>query len=323
MLKMGLRWLGCLFLMMTCFLCSAISYSYFYFVPYTDIDYDDMSTEGVAKLLYKDDREQLRATNGYHGAVAGYEGYDYTTECGDKLYSPLPGTGIVTYNGRDGYIGEHDYKGEQNTMITIQGDSGEVTLFHGDYSLVKPGDMVIGGITPIGLNASIGNSTGCHSHIVWKPNEDYVPNHAYTKGFVEHTGKSGDYGSLLTDYDGVYLTVSSYRPSEGGINCDADCETMASGDKVSSWTLGVDGIRAAACPQEWPFGTKFQLAGQVYECRDRGGFINCYAIGDYDPALSRKYKTDYYTQEEHCWVDILGDSGIPFGDSVLDWSFVE
>lgn len=127
----------------------------------------------------------------------------------------------------------------------------------------------------------------------------------------------GNHGSVLTGYEGVDLRMSHYIPSEGGINCDADCSTMASGDNVIEWLGGKNGRFAAACPQEWGSGTMFVVEGVTFECRDHGGWINCYKPGDYDPALE-KHAMSFY-----CWVDTLGDQGYTYGDTVSDWYFTE
>ena len=69
------------------------------------------------------------------------------------------------------------------------------------------------------------------------------------------------------------MRVSHYDPAAGGINCDSDCSTMASGEKVAAWVNGRDGTYAAARPAEWAFGTRFRLYSRTYECQDRGGWI--------------------------------------------------
>lgn len=114
------------------------------------------------------------------------------------------------------------------------------------------------------------------------------------------------------------LRISEYRPEEGGINCDSDCTMMASGDLVASWVGGRDGVYAAACPREWGWrhGEQFSIDGTVFECRDTGGWINCYEPGEYDPALKQN------ATERYCWVDLLGTWGIPYGTLVSDWGKV-
>ncbi len=57
------------------------------------------------------------------------------------------------------------------------------------------------------------------------------------------------------------LRISHYDPKLGGINCDSDCSTMASGDNTWSWAGGKNGVYAAACPREWAFGTRFLYGG--------------------------------------------------------------
>ncbi len=111
------------------------------------------------------------------------------------------------------------------------------------------------------------------------------------------------------------LRASHYIPSLGGINCDSDCTTMASGDKVAWWINGRNGVHAAACPREWGWrhGVRFTIDGTMFECRDTGGWINCYTPGEYDPALKRSADTSY------CWVDLLGNWGIPYGTLINNW----
>lgn len=156
----------------------------------------------IAELLFRDDIEQLSITQGLHGFPPGY---DYTTECGDMLYSPLPGVGVVTFNAKDGYIGPYakdrdgDGVNDENTQIEIEGDSGKVIVLHGKYKLVKPGDMVVGGVTPIGYNASEGNSTGCHAHISWEPNPNWNPILTNSEEKVV-----GDYSDIINKYSKIY-----------------------------------------------------------------------------------------------------------------------
>lgn len=292
LVKLGFKMIGVFFLIMFCFLCS---------VGLLVAGYKqgaDSSSRDIAELLFAENKEELRLTQDYHGEP-GYKGYDYTTKCGDTLYSPLPNVGVVTYVGTDGWVGPYS-TGEENTMIVIEGDAGSVTLFHGRY-FVKPGDTVIGGRTPIGENARVGNATGCHAHIIWKPSEQHIR---------YYTAKTP-------------LVISNYKPEQGGPNCDNDCSTMASGDKVASWRLGKNGVLAAACPAQWPFGTQFNVEGQIYECRDRGGWINCLGEGQYDPAYSNFYNRDYYADTDYCWVDLLGDSGMSYGSRTTNWGFIK
>ena len=72
----------------------------------------------------------------------------------------------------------------------------------------------------------------------------------------------------------VKAKISHYWPAWGGPNCarfvGGEClSRMASGKK---WQDFID--RAAACPSEYPFGTRFTLPdGSEWVCLDRGGAI--------------------------------------------------
>ena len=76
------------------------------------------------------------------------------------------------------------------------------------------------------------------------------------------------------------VKVSHYDPALGGTNCsnfqNGVCIShMASGKAWQDW---ID--KGAACPAEWPFGTRFRLPdGRVFECQDRGGAIRYGADG--------------------------------------------
>jgi len=64
----------------------------------------------------------------------------------------------------------------------------------------------------------------------------------------------------------IVLTVTAYAPSAGGINCNADCAITASGVPPA--------VGVAACPREWPFGTRLVVPGYGQAtCLDRGGAI--------------------------------------------------
>lgn len=99
-----------------------------------------------------------------HG-LAGWQGVDIQAGCGAKLLNPLPTPTTVTYNGLDGYVGPYA-NGQENTMLTLVSGEYELTLLHGRY-LPAVGDKLQKG-EPIGFEASIGNSTGCHSHVIFK-----------------------------------------------------------------------------------------------------------------------------------------------------------
>ena len=96
-----------------------------------------------------------------------------------------------------------------------------------------------------------------------------------------------------------FVKISHYDPELLGTNCsnavNGICVShMASG---KSWEDWMD--KAAACPPEWNFGTRFRLPdGRIFECQDRGGAI--------------KYGYDGLT-----FVDLLTkDPGYKFGEVV-------
>lgn len=83
-------------------------------------------------------------------------GVDISTgpEIGATVYAPI--SGQVNYNGMDEW---------GNTVLHITNDSCEAALLHGNYRFVEVGDFVVAGVTPVGTEDSIGNSTGAHTHL--------------------------------------------------------------------------------------------------------------------------------------------------------------
>ncbi len=159
----------------------------------------------LAELMYNSaDFRNTRNSNIPHG-LSGFEGLDYAIACGQTLYSPLPGIGTVMYNGTDNYIGPYAVNkqnpdgtyGQENTMLRIVGDAGEIVLFHGIYD-IQVGELVEGGKTIIGKSASIGNSTGCHEHLVWRPNNSYEP------PVIQEVSGFGDTANQLVGYISAY-----------------------------------------------------------------------------------------------------------------------
>ena len=77
----------------------------------------------------------------------------------------------------------------------------------------------------------------------------------------------------------ITVRVSHYWPPLGGPNCsrfvNGRCVSrMASGERWEDWAYRPwSEPGAAACPPEWPFGTRFRLAGREWVCLDRGGRI--------------------------------------------------
>ena len=69
-------------------------------------------------------------------------------------------------------------------------------------------------------------------------------------------------------YNTDFMVVTSYYvPSQGGINCDEDCTTMATG-KITGDMYG----KVGACPVEM-LGYKLTITGRHFTCRDTGGAI--------------------------------------------------
>lgn len=245
-----------------------------------------------------------------HG-VPGWEGVDIYAGCGKPVLSPI--SGIVAFNGLDGYnqVDERGVVREQTPMITIKNDRYTVTIMHGNYT-APIGTRVVTG-EQVGTEGSQGMSTGCHSHVVVKEN-----------------GKLKNYLDILNNPEtkaNYPLRISHYDPSLGGINCDHDCSTMASGDSVSEWVNGKNGVYAAACPRSngWHIGKRFSIDGITYECRDTGGWINCYQPGQTDIAIRNAHASGYMKDVPevagmfYCWVDLMHDESYPYGQFVWHW----
>lgn len=246
--------------------------------------------EPVASANYWQIYPQYTVINAAMHGADGWRGIDIAAGCGMAIYAPFGGE--VTAN-------HIDHQG--NTVLTIKSAIHELTLLHGDY-VVEVGDQVQAGQI-IGTENTHGYSDGCHSHVILRANGRLVNWLDYQPQFAS------------MDYP---LRISWYDPSLGGTNCDHDCTTMASGDKVASWLGGRGGVFAAACPRSdgWHHGKRFILDGTVYECRDTGGWINCYQPGMYDPALRRQADIAY------CWVDLLNGSQYQYGSLAYDWSLI-
>lgn len=204
---------------------------------------------------------QYRVSQSQLHGLPGWQGVDITAGCGSPIYAPFDGT--VTYVGLDGY--NHHDNGivwEQATMLTIQGFNGlELTLLHGSYS-VNGGDSIVAG-QQIGTENSYGWSTGCHSHVILRQN-------GQTLNFLDwqNSQKRNNQAAVFLTNDKP-LRISWYDPKLGGINCDHDCTTMASGVKVTPDRYG----NTAACVREW-MGAWIVMPGiGEFQCLDTGGAI--------------------------------------------------
>lgn len=275
--------------------------------------------------------QTLHGYTEWHGTLAGtWEGIDYSTPSGTTLYAPEICPCVVSAVGFDGWIGPYDTdpnsKGTSYILLISEDNQYKVMYQHGIYT-VTPGTIVAPGVE-IGKEANVGNSTGPHTHVSVKKNNTAIAANKYDNTAIivktgnkdiQHTSRHGNYGSVLSNYNNVGIRMSHYDPSLGGINCDSDCSTMASGDKVKDWVLGQNGKFAAACPQEWPMRTNIRINKITFVCSDRGSYINCYAPGDYDPALKTTATSSY------CWIDALGSFGYDYGELVVpsEWGFIK
>ncbi|MEM8859097.1 MAG: transglycosylase SLT domain-containing protein [Chloroflexota bacterium] len=85
-------------------------------------------------------------------------GVDVSTgpEYGHTVYAPI--SGFVQHLGYDNF---------GNTVIYLVNADCEAAMLHGNYSLAYVGQEVVAGVTPVGFEASIGNSTGPHTHFAY------------------------------------------------------------------------------------------------------------------------------------------------------------
>lgn len=260
--------------------------------------------------------------NALHSRGGEWHGRDYVRSCGAAIVAPFAGQ--VTRGG----AGILD--GWGNPYIYLQSADGryDMLLMHGDY-LLSAGEQFKAGQRIGSTNLTgyfIGSAPVCHDHVSLLDNGVEVDPEKYRSVNVgaptpgrDMAGISATLASLGYAPNGGHpLRVSHYDPSLGGTNCDSDCSTMASGQKVAAWVGGQNGIYAAACPTEWPFGTRFKLAGKVYQCQDRGGWIKTRHAGEYDPAMG-----GFTAAETYHWVDLLDTPPVPYGSLVHDWKFVD
>lgn len=106
-------------------------------------------------IPYRDDYRLVG--NGLHGE-GSWPGRDFAAACGTPLYAPI--SGMVEAVGFDDYAGPH---GSRNSFVLFADENTAVMMMHGEY-LVQAGQAVRAGEL-IGYEASIGNSTQCHTHL--------------------------------------------------------------------------------------------------------------------------------------------------------------
>jgi soluble lytic murein transglycosylase-like protein len=118
------------------------------------------NAEGISSATFVIPYRQAYVVTNYSPHFGGWGnamyGIDVSTgpEMGATVYSPI--SGQVNFKGFDEW---------GNTVLHIINERCEVALLHGDYRFIKKGDSVTAGVTPVGTEASIGNSTGPHTHL--------------------------------------------------------------------------------------------------------------------------------------------------------------
>lgn len=272
-------------------------------------------------LPYTDDAAPA-PLNGMHNRGGEWSGRDYVRACGTAIVAPFDGR--VTRGG----AGVKD--SWNNTYMYIKDATGryDMLIMHSDFYLSTGSSFKAGQV--IGATNSIGYSSECHEHISLLDNGVEVDPERY-RNVKQETAVAAPVPAIdlagisqglarfgYSENGGNPLRVSHYDPSLGGTNCDSDCSTMASGHKVAAWVGGQNGVYAAACPAEWPFGTRFELYGRIYQCQDRGGWIKTRQVGQWDPAMG-----GFIAAETYHWVDLLDSPPVPYGALVRDWRFVK
>lgn len=275
------------------------------------------------------------AFNEMHSRGGEWAGRDYTRPCGTPIYAPFDGT---VQRGGSGVL-----DGWNNTYMYIRSADGryDMLIMHSDFHLTA-GDTFTAG-QQIGATNTIGYSSECHEHISLLVDGVEVDPEKYRQQgtavasvdvgaptpYINLAGLAQALASLgYNASSDVALRISHYEPAAGGVNCDHDCGHMSSGDVTWDWTGGKGGIYAAACPPAWPFGTRFSYAGVTYECRDRGGWIQCYEPGDRDKAITSAHENGHLlgepavAQESYCWVDLYNTPPVGYGTLTRDWQFV-
>lgn len=260
-----------------------------YIAAGTIADRQEMNSNVQLASIYS---AQYRVSQQQLHGLTGWQGVDITAGCGSPIYAPFSGT--VTYVGLDGYnhVDDRGVVWEQATMLTIQGNNDlELTLLHGDYSAQIGSEIATG--QQIGKEASHGWSTGCHSHVILKQN-------GQTLNFLDwqNEQKQDRHLAIITTSDKP-LKISWYDPLLGGINCDSDCTTMASGVKVTEDRYG----NTAACLREW-IGQTVVIPGiGEFKCLDTGGAI--------------------IEHPDYIYIDLLLHEPLPnapWGTMIYDWS---
>lgn len=187
-------------------------------------------------LPYRDITPRVTSPNlhGYtawSGQLSGtWEGIDYATPEGTPLYAPTVCPCVVKANGFDGWSGP--YGSDTSYILLVSEDRQyEVMYQHGIYT-AKPGTIVAPGVQ-IGTEASIGNSTGPHTHVAVRHNGKIIAaNEHDNTAFITKAENeiregvvTGSYADIITKYADMYnldpLVVRGIIMQESNFNKDA------------------------------------------------------------------------------------------------------
>jgi hypothetical protein len=232
-----------------------------------------------------------------------WEGIDYSTPAGTPLYAPAICPCSVEAVGFDGFIGTYDTdvnsQGTSYLLMVSEDKEYSVMYQHGIYT-VTTGETV-NPDTIIGEEASIGNSTGSHTHLAVKKNGIPIAANEYNyeiekpeeKVFVasveDHKSLNDKFpwgtvtpctiAGIPANCKMSHYTVNMGKPIQDGVplagagtvNCWQDCEYVSSGLKTRD--LIKSGKCYVAAPSIIAFGTIVVIDGVSCEVVDRGGKI--------------------------------------------------
>ncbi len=95
----------------------------------------------------------------------------------------------------------------------------------------------------------------------------------------------------------IVIAFSNYWPAWGGVN-GSPHGNVASGAPWQEWAY-----TGAACPADWPFGTRIILDGVTWTCVDRGSAIGYTRDGR--PLIDFMTNTPGYTFKQSVTVQVL------------------
>lgn len=227
-------------------------------------------------------------TQGPHGHSYGHAAIDLSGGEGTPVYAPIDGAARLSM---DGY---------GNTVLVIENERLEATLLHGKWTVqrgaqVRRGELV-GFEDNYGYTMSNGvlchNRPGCGDHTHLNVRDKLLSTNVDLSRLL-----AGDI-TLGATPGGKPLKISWYDPALGGVNCDHDCTTMASGVRVTPDRYG----RTAACIRSWTAARRVVVIPGIgeFECLDTGGKIQEHA--------------------DYIWIDLmLKAPAVPFGTLVQEY----